>query len=98
MMNETLIFSTTDSPAGELLIAANGEAITWLCMETRKREPRSMDGWRRDDDWFRETRAHLGVARVLDQGGEHRERTRVVVRIRRNRERRVRLLPLDGRA
>jgi methylated-DNA-[protein]-cysteine S-methyltransferase len=53
------IHGTMSSPIGELLILSNGDAITWLCMELRRYEPKPLRESRRDDAWFAQTRKQL---------------------------------------
>ncbi|MGH9840065.1 MAG: methylated-DNA--[protein]-cysteine S-methyltransferase [Blastocatellia bacterium] len=53
------LYTTMNSPAGELLILSNGDAITWLCMEQRRYEPKKLSESRRDDSWFVQTREQL---------------------------------------
>ncbi len=53
------LYSTMNSPAGELLLLSNGEAITWICMEQRRYEPKNLHESRRDEPWFEQTRKQL---------------------------------------
>jgi methylated-DNA-[protein]-cysteine S-methyltransferase len=53
-MGQEIIFTTTDSPVGELLLTSNGDAITGLFMEQFKVGPKMTADWRRDASAFRE--------------------------------------------
>ena len=56
MMN---LYNTMNSPAGELLLLSNGDAITGLLMEQRRYAPKNLHESRRDDSWFEQTRKQL---------------------------------------
>jgi len=53
------LYSTMNSPAGELLLLSNGDAITGLLMEQRRYAPKNLHESRRDDSWFERTRKQL---------------------------------------
>jgi methylated-DNA-[protein]-cysteine S-methyltransferase len=53
------LYSTMNSPIGELYLLSNGEALTWICMELRRYEPKPSADARRDPAWFAETEAQL---------------------------------------
>jgi methylated-DNA-[protein]-cysteine S-methyltransferase len=53
---EPTYYSQISSPIGDLLLVANGAALTGVYMQGHRRGPEVGDGWRRDD-------ARLGLAR-----------------------------------
>ena len=57
-MNEMTIYTTMDSPIGELTLTGNGMALTGLYM-VRREEARP--DWVRDDEPFAEARRQLGA-------------------------------------
>jgi methylated-DNA-[protein]-cysteine S-methyltransferase len=63
------VYTTIDSPLGELLLVGDGTAIRSLSMTGQRNRPAVRDDWRRDDQAFDE------VARQLDEyfAGSRRE-------------------------
>jgi methylated-DNA-[protein]-cysteine S-methyltransferase len=64
-----MLFTTTESPIGELLLLGDGSALHGLYMQAGRKPMAPRPAWRRDDDAFDDARAQL------DEyfGGERRE-------------------------
>ena len=67
----TLIYTTTDSPIGELLLVGDGERLHRLSMRAGRRPMRIEHRWRRGDDAFGDVRRELeeyfaGTRRTFD--------------------------------
>ena len=45
----TTMFTTMESPIGDLLLASDGSALTGVFMQEHRHGPESSDGWVRDD-------------------------------------------------
>jgi methylated-DNA-[protein]-cysteine S-methyltransferase len=58
-MSETCLYHTMDSPVGELLLTANGAALTGAYWATSHDRPNCEAGWRRDEQAFRAVCAQL---------------------------------------
>lgn len=66
---DAMLYSTTDSPIGELLLVGDGRALHGLYMQAGNKPMKVRPSWRRDDDAFEP------VVAQLDQyfAGERRE-------------------------
>jgi methylated-DNA-[protein]-cysteine S-methyltransferase len=58
-MTNTMLFSTIDSPLGELLLLGDGRALHGLHMLTGRRPPRIDPRWARRDEAFAAVRTQL---------------------------------------
>ena len=58
-MNATILYSTINSPIGELLLTVEGNSLTGLYMQSPKYAAERTDDWRRDDAALSEPRAQL---------------------------------------
>lgn len=56
---ETTLFTTFDSPIGELLVAGDDRALTRVHMQLSRRPTRVGAGWQRDDERFAAAREQL---------------------------------------
>jgi methylated-DNA-[protein]-cysteine S-methyltransferase len=56
----TLIYTTIDSPIGELLLVGDGSALHRLSMQGGRRPVAIDPDWERDDDAFEDVRRQLG--------------------------------------
>jgi len=53
MNHETLYYTTSPSPLGELLLLSNGQALVGLYLEADRYRPTPAASWRREPDRFR---------------------------------------------
>ncbi len=54
-----MIYTTIESPLGELLLAGDGAVLHRLDMREGRRPVRIAEGWKREDDAFADVRAQL---------------------------------------
>ncbi len=53
MTRSTVLYTTRDSPLGELLLVGDGQSLTGLYMQAQKYAREVQEGWRRDAKAFR---------------------------------------------
>ena len=58
-ISQTTLYTTFDSPIGELLATGDGEALTGLYMQGSRKPVTPSAGWERDDEPFAELRGQL---------------------------------------